>query len=45
MNKGNAIDVKSEDMKAVVAYVKSFKKGNAEAKPETKPAAKPAAGY
>jgi cytochrome c len=46
MNKGKAIDVKSEDMKAMVAYVKSFKKGKAEAKPEAKPAAKkPSAGY
>ncbi|MGC2063444.1 MAG: cytochrome c peroxidase [Thermodesulfovibrionales bacterium] len=43
MNKGKAIDVKSEDMKALAAYVKSFKKGKAEVKPEVKPEAKPAA--
>jgi len=45
MNKGKAIDPKSEDMKALVAYVKSFKAA-APAKPEAKPAPKkPAAGY
>jgi cytochrome c len=47
-NKGKAIDAKSEQMKDMVAYVKSLKKAPAAAaKPaETKPAAKkPAAGY
>lgn len=43
-NKGKAIDVKSDDMKALTAYVKSFKKAKAEVKTEAKPAeAKPAA--
>lgn len=49
-NKGKAIDAKSDQMKDMVAYVKSLKKGKADAKPaaktDTKPAAKkPAAGY
>jgi cytochrome c len=42
-NKGKAIDAKSEQMKDMVAYVKSLKKAPAAA---AKPAAKkPAAGY
>ncbi|MBI5103009.1 MAG: hypothetical protein HZB33_14425 [Nitrospirae bacterium] len=40
-NKGKAIDAKSDQMKDMVAYVKSLKKGQA----ETKPAKKPASGY
>jgi cytochrome c len=41
-NKGKAIDPKSDQMKDLVAYIKSLKKGKTEAKPEAK---KPAAGY
>lgn len=44
-SKGKAIDAKSEDMKAMVAYIKSLKKAKADAKPAAKPVKKPAAGY
>lgn len=44
-SKGKAIDAKSEDMKAMVAYIKSLKKAKTDAKPATKPVKKPAAGY